>query len=58
VRAGLAVREFLVAFAVVVALAMLLIPGTPPRCQSAPAESRPPSRRTALQPEHKCFPDA
>jgi hypothetical protein len=45
-------------FAVVVALAMLLIPGTPPRCQSALAESRPPSRRTALQPEHKGFPDA
>lgn len=40
-RAGLAVCEFLVALAVLVAVAMLLIPAAPPHHQSAPADSRP-----------------
>jgi len=41
-RAGLAVCEFLVAFAMLVALAMLLFPAAPPHRQSVSAESRPP----------------
>ena len=40
-RAGIAVGEFMVAFAVVAALAMLLIPAAIPHAPSAPAESRP-----------------
>ena len=40
-RGGLAVCEFLMAFAVIVALAMLLMPAAPPRGRSAPAESGP-----------------
>jgi hypothetical protein len=41
-RAGLAVGEFLVAFAVLAALAILLIPASLPHQSSTPAESRPP----------------